>query len=37
LIAVHKHQDTPELRQQSQQHFKVGTPPVERPRAAAKA
>lgn len=30
-IAVHKHEDTPELRQQIKQLFKEGTPPVERP------
>ncbi len=30
-VAVHKHEDTPELRQQIQQLFKEGTPPVERP------
>lgn len=33
-VAVHKHQDTPELRKQIRQAFKEGTPPVERPRAA---
>lgn len=30
-IAIHKHEDTPELRQQIKQLFKEGTPPVERP------
>jgi predicted small metal-binding protein len=30
-VAVHKHQDTPELRQQIKQLFKEGTPPIERP------
>lgn len=30
-VAVHKHEDTPELRQQIKQLFKEGTPPVERP------
>jgi predicted small metal-binding protein len=30
-IAVHKHEDTPELRQQIKQLFKEGTPPIERP------
>lgn len=29
-VAVHKHKDTPELRQQIMQLFKDGTPPVER-------
>lgn len=33
-VAVHGHQDTPELRVQIQQLFKSGTPPVEAPRAA---
>ncbi|MEO8598894.1 MAG: DUF1059 domain-containing protein [bacterium] len=28
-VAVHQHQDTPELRTQLQQLFKEGTPPVE--------
>jgi len=32
-VAVHKHQDSPELRQEIKKHFKEGTPPVERPRA----
>jgi predicted small metal-binding protein len=30
-VAVHKHQDTPELREQIRQHLKEGTPPVESP------
>ena len=30
-VAVHHHEDTPELRQQIQQLFKEGTPPIERP------
>lgn len=29
--AVHKHEDTPEFREQIRQHFKEGTPPVESP------
>jgi predicted small metal-binding protein len=33
-VAVHKHQDTPELRQAIRQAFKDGTPPVERPQHA---
>jgi predicted small metal-binding protein len=32
-VAVHKHQDTPELRVQLKQLFKDGTPPLEAPRA----
>ena len=31
-VAVHQHQDSPELRSQLQQLFKVGTPPIEAPR-----
>ena len=31
-VAVHQHQDSPELRTQLQQLFKEGTPPVEAPR-----
>lgn len=31
-VAIHQHQDTPELRSQLLQLFKVGTPPVEAPR-----
>ena len=34
-VAVHGHQDTPELRSQLRQLFKEGTPPVERPAVAA--
>jgi len=34
-VAVHKHQDTPEFRQQLKQLFKEGTPPTESPRKAA--
>lgn len=34
-VAVHHHEDTPELRQQITQLFKEGTPPVERPLAHA--
>jgi len=34
-VAVHQHEDTPELRQQLRQLFKEGTPPVERPLSAA--
>lgn len=30
-VAIHQHQDTPELRAQLLQLFKVGTPPVEAP------
>lgn len=30
-VAVHKHQDSPELRQQIRQLFHDGTPPVDRP------
>ncbi|MGE5649017.1 MAG: DUF1059 domain-containing protein [Bacillota bacterium] len=30
-VSVHKHEDTPEFRQQIKQLFKEGTPPVERP------
>jgi predicted small metal-binding protein len=32
-VAVHQHQDTPELRTQLRQLFKDGTPPVEAVRA----
>jgi predicted small metal-binding protein len=28
-VAVHQHQDTPELRAQLQKLFKEGTPPIE--------
>ena len=31
-VAVHQHQDSPELRSQLQQLFKVGTPPIDPPR-----
>ncbi|HEX7635451.1 MAG TPA: DUF1059 domain-containing protein [Noviherbaspirillum sp.] len=34
-VAVHQHEDTPEFRQQLQQLFKEGTPPIERPAAHA--
>lgn len=34
-VAVHHHEDTPELRKQIQQLFKEGTPPIERPLAHA--
>lgn len=34
-VAVHHHEDTPELRQQIRQLFKEGTPPIERPMAHA--
>jgi predicted small metal-binding protein len=34
-VTVHKHQDTPELRQQIKQLFKDGKPPAELPRQAA--
>lgn len=30
-VAVHRHEDTPEFRQQLKQLFKEGTPPIERP------
>lgn len=30
-VAVHKHEDSPELRAQIRQLFKEGTPPVEAP------
>jgi len=32
-VAVHQHQDTPELRQQISQFFKEGAPPMEWPMA----
>lgn len=32
-VAVHHHEDTPELRQQVKQLFRDGTPPIERPAA----
>ena len=28
-VAVHQHQDTPELREQLKQLFKEGTPPID--------
>lgn len=34
-IVVHKHADTPELREQIRKAIKDGTPPVESPRHAA--
>jgi predicted small metal-binding protein len=34
-VAVHQHQDTPELREQIKGLIKDGTPPVESPRQAA--
>jgi predicted small metal-binding protein len=34
-VAVHDHQDTPELRDQIRSMIKDGTPPVESPREAA--
>jgi predicted small metal-binding protein len=34
-VAVHKHQDTPELRRQITTLIKDGTPPIESPRRAA--
>jgi predicted small metal-binding protein len=33
-VAVHKHEDTPELRQAIRANFKEGTPPIERPMPA---
>lgn len=30
-VTVHRHEDTPELREQIRQLFKEGTPPVEQP------
>jgi predicted small metal-binding protein len=35
-VAVHQHEDTPELREQLQQLFKDGTPPVEHPSSMRK-
>jgi predicted small metal-binding protein len=32
-VAVHKHQDTPDLRQMIKSAMKDGTPPIEAPRA----
>jgi predicted small metal-binding protein len=34
-VAVHQHQDTPELRDQIRDLIKDGTPPLESPRQAA--
>jgi predicted small metal-binding protein len=34
-VAVHGHQDTPELREQLMKLFKEGTPPVESPMATS--
>lgn len=34
-VAIHGHQDTPELRQQLRQLFKEGVPPLEKPATAA--
>lgn len=34
-VAVHQHQDTPELRQQLKSMFKEGSPPVQRPMSVA--
>lgn len=34
-VSVHHHEDSPELRQQIQQLFREGTPPIERPLAHA--
>jgi len=34
-VAVHQHQDTPELRDQLRSLFKDGTPSLESPRRAA--
>ena len=34
-VAVHNHEDTPELRQQMKQLFKEGSPPVEKPATAS--
>lgn len=33
-VAVHKHEDTPDLRQAIREHVKEGTPPVEKPQHA---
>ncbi len=32
-VAIHHHEDTPELRQQVKQLFREGSPPVQRPMA----
>jgi len=34
-VAVHKHEDTPEFRQQIKQLFKEGTPPIGKPATQA--
>lgn len=34
-VSVHRHQDTPELRNEIRSHVKEGTPPIEAPRRAA--
>ena len=34
-VTVHKHEDTPELRNQINQLMKEGTPPIERPASNA--
>jgi predicted small metal-binding protein len=34
-VAVHRHQDTPELREQIKGIIKDGTPPIDAPRRAA--
>jgi len=34
-VLVHKHEDTPEFRQQLKQLFKDGTPPIDSPAAHA--
>lgn len=34
-VSVHHHEDTPEFRQQLQQFFKEGTPPVDAPMSHA--
>lgn len=36
-VAVHRHEDTPQLRQQLKSLFKEGTPPLAAPSAAAKS
>lgn len=33
-VAVHRHDDTPELRGLLKQHFREGSPPLQRPAAA---
>ena len=34
-VSIHRHEDTPDLRQQLKQLFKEGTPPLEMARRAA--